>query len=146
MQGAGGVGGLISMTVYSARNAGTYFYCYDGNGNVVAMVNAATGAIAGNWEYGPFGELIRATGPLAFQNPFLFSTKFTIGKPAFITTATDITTPPPDDGYPETRWGRTEVSITKVRAGSVDTQESRTAGALTMTTGATWELMEVAVA
>ena len=40
MQGAGGVGGLISMTVYIGANAGTYFYCYDGNGNVVALVNA----------------------------------------------------------------------------------------------------------
>ena len=32
MQGAGGIGGLISMTVYGTPNAGTYFYCYDGNG------------------------------------------------------------------------------------------------------------------
>ena len=64
MQGAGGVGGLISMTVYSAeRMPGTYFYCYDGNGNVVALVNAANGTIAAQYEYGPFGELIRATGP-----------------------------------------------------------------------------------
>jgi RHS repeat-associated protein len=75
-QGAGGVGGLISMTVPSGTNAGTYFYSYDGNGNVVALVNAATGAIAANYEYGPFGELIRATGPMAKVNPFLFSTKF----------------------------------------------------------------------
>jgi RHS repeat-associated protein len=75
-QGAGGVGGLISMKVCSGTNAGTYFYCYDGNGNVAALVNAANGAIAGNWAYGPFGELIQATGPLAFINPFLFSTKY----------------------------------------------------------------------
>jgi RHS repeat-associated protein len=70
------VGGLISMTVCSGTNAGTYFPCYDGNGNVMAMVNAATGAIAGNWEYGPFGEVIRATGPMAKVNPFMFSTDF----------------------------------------------------------------------
>jgi RHS repeat-associated protein len=76
MQGAGGVGGLISMTVCTGANAGTYFPCYDGNGNVVAMVNAATGAIAANFEYGPFGELIRATGPMAKLNPFMFSTKY----------------------------------------------------------------------
>jgi RHS repeat-associated protein len=42
----------------------------------VALVNAATGAIAAQYEYGPFGELIRATGPMAFINPFLFSTKY----------------------------------------------------------------------
>jgi RHS repeat-associated protein len=75
-QGAGGVGGLISMTVYSGTNAGTYFYCYDGNGNVVALLNAATGAITADYEYGPFRELIRATGPMAKVNPFMFSTKY----------------------------------------------------------------------
>jgi RHS repeat-associated protein len=79
MQGAGGVGGLLSITYCATNagtNAGTYFPCYDGNGNVVALVNAANGSFAGNWEYGPFGELIRATGPMAKLNPFMFSTKF----------------------------------------------------------------------
>src|SRR5208283_930270 len=76
LQGAGGVGGLISMTVPSGANAGTYFYCYDGNGNVVALVNAGNGTVAANYEYGPFGELIRATGPMAKVNPFRFSTKY----------------------------------------------------------------------
>ena len=77
MQGAGGVGGLISMTISSGQpNAGTYFYCYDGNGNVIALVNATSGAIAAQYEYGPFGELLRATGPLAFTNSFRFSTKY----------------------------------------------------------------------
>ena len=32
MQGAGGVGGLLSMTICTGANAGTYFPCYDGNG------------------------------------------------------------------------------------------------------------------
>ena len=27
-------------------------------------------------EYGPFGEFIRATGPMAKANPFRFSTKY----------------------------------------------------------------------
>jgi RHS repeat-associated protein len=76
MQGAGGVGGLLSMTVCTGTNAGTYFYCYDGNGNVVALVNAANGTVAANYEYGPFGELIRATGPMAKLNSFMFSSKF----------------------------------------------------------------------
>jgi RHS repeat-associated protein len=76
LQGAGGVGGLVSMTVHSGANAGTYFYAFDGNGNVVALINAADGTTAARYEYGPFGELVRATGPLAFLNPFRFSTKF----------------------------------------------------------------------
>ena len=76
MQGAGGVGGLLSITVCAGSNAGTYFCCYDGNGNIVALVNAANGSVAANYEYGPFGEVIRATGPMAKLNPFMFSTKF----------------------------------------------------------------------
>jgi RHS repeat-associated protein len=75
-QGAGGVGGLLSMRVYGGANTGVYFYCYDGNGNVTTLVNAGNGTIAAQYEYGPFGELIRATGPLAFANPFLFQTEF----------------------------------------------------------------------
>jgi RHS repeat-associated protein len=76
MQGAGGVGGLVSMTVYDGANAGTYFYCYDGNGNVTALVNAANGSVVAQYEYGPFGEVIRATGPMAKVNPFRFSTDY----------------------------------------------------------------------
>ena len=84
MQGAGGVGGLVSMTVHSGVNAGTYFYAFDGNGNVAALINAADGTIAARYEYGPFGELIRATGPLAFLNPFRFSTKFQDDETGFL--------------------------------------------------------------
>jgi RHS repeat-associated protein len=77
MQGAGGVGGLISMKMHSGGNAGTYFYSYDGNGNVVSLANAANGSIAATYEYNPFGEVIRATGSVAQTNLFRFSGKFT---------------------------------------------------------------------
>src|SRR5260221_13930076 len=40
------------------------------------LVNAAAGSSASRYEHGPFGELLRASGPLAFVNPFRFSTKF----------------------------------------------------------------------
>jgi RHS repeat-associated protein len=49
---------------------------YDGNGNVMALVDAATGAESARYEYGPFGEVIRATGGMAEANPFRFSTKY----------------------------------------------------------------------
>jgi YD repeat-containing protein len=40
LQGAGGVGGLISMTVSGSRATdGTYTYQYDGNGNVIGLVD-----------------------------------------------------------------------------------------------------------
>jgi RHS repeat-associated protein len=32
--------------------------------------------VAGQYEYGPFGEVIRQTGPMAKANPFRFSTKY----------------------------------------------------------------------
>ena len=73
MQGAGGVGGLLTENIVSN---GVHFVAYDGNGNLAALVNAATGAVSANYEYGPFGEVIRATGPMAKVNPFMFSTKF----------------------------------------------------------------------
>ncbi len=40
------------------------------------LLNAADGTSAANYEYGPFGEVIRAAGPMAKANPFLFSTKY----------------------------------------------------------------------
>lgn len=76
MQGAGGVGGLLKATVHTGSTAGDYYYAYDGNGNVMALVSAADGTEAARYETGPFGELIRSTGPMAKVNPFRFSTKY----------------------------------------------------------------------
>jgi len=39
-------------------------------------VNAANGSLAAEYEYDPFGQVIRATGPMAKANPFRFSTKY----------------------------------------------------------------------
>ena len=72
MQGAGGVGGLLAVSDIS--NA--YFPAFDGNGNVAALVNASDGTASAQYEFGPFGEVIRATGPMAKANPFRFSTKY----------------------------------------------------------------------
>jgi RHS repeat-associated protein len=55
---------------------GVHFVGYDGNGNVTALVKGADGTLSGRYEYGPFGELIRATGPMAKVNPFTFGTYF----------------------------------------------------------------------
>jgi RHS repeat-associated protein len=76
LQGAGGVGGLISMTVHQGTNAGIYFYCYDGNHNVATLVNATNGAVEAVYELDAFLGIHRATGRLAFVNPFVGSTKF----------------------------------------------------------------------
>jgi RHS repeat-associated protein len=72
-QGAGGVGGLLLVNLGSA---GCAFPAYDGNGNVSGLVSASDGTLTAQYEYGPFGELLRANGALAKANPFRFSTKF----------------------------------------------------------------------
>jgi len=79
MDGAGGVGGLLWLTLHTASGpaAGTHFVAYDGNGNVVALWAASDGSETARYEYGPFGEPIRVTGPAAALNPFRFSTKRT---------------------------------------------------------------------
>jgi RHS repeat-associated protein len=76
-QGAGGVGGLLWLTQHAGPNTGTHFAAYDGNGNIVALSAASDGSETARYEYGPFGELIRVSGPFANQNPFRFSTKST---------------------------------------------------------------------
>ena len=72
MDQAGGIGGLLAMA-----NAGTnYFATYDGNGNITGLINGADKSTGARYEYSPFGEVIRMTGPMARANPFRFSTKF----------------------------------------------------------------------
>ncbi len=72
MQGAGGVGGLLGMSSPSSAQ----FVAYDGNGNVNALIDVTNATISAQYEYGPFGELIRATGPMATTNALRFSTKY----------------------------------------------------------------------
>ncbi|MGH8020594.1 MAG: RHS repeat-associated core domain-containing protein, partial [Opitutaceae bacterium] len=69
----GGVGGLL-LTQTATTSA---IPAYDGNGNVTTYLDAATGTPIADFEYGPFGELLRATGSFAKNAPFRFSTKFT---------------------------------------------------------------------
>jgi RHS repeat-associated protein len=72
LQGAGGVGGLL---VVSNSAEGSQLVSFDGNGNVAALLKATNGTISAQYEYGPFGEVVRASGALAAANPFRFSTR-----------------------------------------------------------------------
>lgn len=74
-QGAGGVGGLLSMT--DGATGRTYFTAYDGNGNVGGLVDAADGSLAARYDYAGFGLRVLSEGPYARDNPFGFSTKYT---------------------------------------------------------------------
>jgi RHS repeat-associated protein len=90
MQGAGGIGGLLFANIHplplgeDQGEGSTVFPCYDGNGNVAALISASDGTTAATYEYSPFGETIRATGPLAERNPYRFSTKYTDDKTGLV--------------------------------------------------------------
>lgn len=75
LQGAGGVGGLVFVS--DAATGLTLAPFYDGNGNVMGYADSGSGEIVAEFEYGPFGETIRATGPMADGLNIRFSTKFT---------------------------------------------------------------------
>ncbi|WCJ58191.1 RHS repeat-associated core domain-containing protein [Fontisphaera persica] len=70
------MGGLVATVIHNGPDAGVYFPVYDGNGNVTGYVRASDGGVVAQYEYGPFGELLRATGPLAKDFNHLFSTKY----------------------------------------------------------------------
>jgi RHS repeat-associated protein len=74
IHGTGGVGGLV--VTFDDENPGSYSPVYDGNGNVVAMVDLVTGGVDAKYEYTPFGEITRAEGDYAAANPYRFSTKW----------------------------------------------------------------------
>jgi RHS repeat-associated protein len=71
---AGGVGGLLKVTHYGNTTTNA-FVVYDGNGNVAALFDASANTLLASYEYG-FGEVIRATEPMAKANPFRLSTKY----------------------------------------------------------------------
>jgi RHS repeat-associated protein len=74
LDGAGGVSGLIAV-----RDGGgaIHFAAFDGNGSLVALINASDLSLSAHYEYSPFGETLRATGAFAGGNPFGFSSRFT---------------------------------------------------------------------
>jgi len=75
MHSAGGVGGLLRVTTYQPTK-GSFIPTYNGNGDVLGLVDESTGSTAAEYEYGPFGESLLAVGAAIECNPFRFSTKF----------------------------------------------------------------------
>jgi RHS repeat-associated protein len=72
-QGAGGVGGLLGVF---DSTLGSHFAAFDGNGNVSCLAKASDGTASAIYLYGPFGEVLRATGAMAKVHPLRFSTKY----------------------------------------------------------------------
>ncbi len=53
----------------------TYFFLHDTNKNVSAMTDEQ-GELVATYEYSPFGTLVQASGPMAKENAFRFSSEF----------------------------------------------------------------------
>jgi RHS repeat-associated protein len=82
-QGAGGVGGLLSITrVPATGNASIRYPLYDGNGNITALVTTY-GTLSATYQYDAFGNTLNATDNDASgwvnHNIHGFSTKPTFG-------------------------------------------------------------------
>jgi RHS repeat-associated protein len=76
MKDAGGVGALVQIA--DQASAKTYLPGYDGNGNIAVLINGDTGALAADYQYDPFGQLLRSDelDQAIYGQPFRFSTKF----------------------------------------------------------------------
>ena len=82
---AGGAGGLLLIRESKGNpTQGNYplynqtqdiYPLYDGTGHVIALTNSSADLLA-SYAYGPFGELIHATGPAAQANPWRYATKY----------------------------------------------------------------------
>ena len=71
LQGVGGVGGLLYLTVADT----IYIPCYDNNGNVTRYLDA-NGNVVAAYTYDVFGKLMSQTGTLADFFRHRFSTKY----------------------------------------------------------------------
>jgi len=75
LQGAGGVGGLLSQTEITASGASSYFPLADANGNAVTYLDAA-GNVQAHYVYDAFGGTVCQTGDMDDNFVFRFSSKY----------------------------------------------------------------------
>jgi len=75
MEGAGGIGGLLSVTEITESQTNTYYPAYDGNGNITEYVDE-NGAMVAHYEYGVFGRIVTSSGDKKDDFHFRFSTKY----------------------------------------------------------------------
>ena len=76
LQGAGGVGGLLYITVSNSNSPlQLYIPCYDNNGSITKYVDA-NGNVVASYTYNAFGKLISKSGSLADIFRHRFSTKY----------------------------------------------------------------------
>jgi RHS repeat-associated protein len=77
LEGAGGIGGLLSMTLNTQpgpSSSNSMYYHSDGNGNVTTLINGSQSIVA-KYLYDAFGNLLSKSGVLADANLYRFSSK-----------------------------------------------------------------------
>ena len=78
LEGAGGIGGLLSRSHAYQSGSGSFtnhnYYHADGNGNITYMVDTNQSMVA-TYRYDPFGNSISSSGTLASANVYRFSSK-----------------------------------------------------------------------
>jgi len=74
LQGAGGIGGLLALTLHSSLSTPHFFYHTDGNGNITCVINDKQAVVA-RYVHEPFGNVLSLSGPLAEVNLYRFSSK-----------------------------------------------------------------------
>lgn len=100
--GAGGVGGLLLVRQHAAAvgesRTGWQVPCLDGNGNVLAYLDADSGEVMSRFEYDPFGRTVVAETVARYSKkgtgaakrvpveapPFRFSTKYEDGETGLV--------------------------------------------------------------
>jgi len=75
LQGAGGVGGLLSQTIITPTTVKRYFPLADANGNCVSFIDEA-GNVQAHYVYDAFGNTVSQTGTMTDVFPFRFSSKY----------------------------------------------------------------------
>jgi RHS repeat-associated protein len=76
LAGTADVGSLLAIEDLRSAFSGTYHAVHDGNGNLTALAAAAGGATVAEYEYDPFGNLLRSSGRYGKENPFRFAGKY----------------------------------------------------------------------
>jgi len=75
LQGAGGVGGLLSQTIITPTTASSYFPLADANGNAVTYLDEA-GNVQAHYIYDAFGGTVSPSGDMDDDFHFRFSSKY----------------------------------------------------------------------
>ncbi len=82
LQGAGGVGGLLSQTTINSSTANCSFAAYDANGNITEYVDT-NGITVAHYDYDAFGGKISQSGSKPDDFHFQFSTKYLDSKTGY---------------------------------------------------------------